>query len=91
MLHEFALERRNLHGHFSRELAPVLTIEPGDSVRIWVPNSGWRLDSGEQFGPLDERLDGGHALAGRIEVRRATQVVNERSGVHAVLRDDALR
>ena len=71
MQHELALERRNLHGHFSRDLAPALTIEPGDSVRISVPNSGWRLDSGEQFRPLDERLDGGHALAGPIEVRGA--------------------
>jgi acetamidase/formamidase len=71
MLHELALERRNLHGHFSRGLDPVLTIEPGDSVRISVPNSGWRLESGKRFQPLDEKLDGGHALAGPIEVRGA--------------------
>jgi acetamidase/formamidase len=71
VLHELALERRTLHGHFSRDLAPVLAIEPGDSVRISVPNSGWRLDSGERFSPLDERLDAGHALAGPIEVRGA--------------------
>jgi len=69
--HELALERRNLHGHFSRDLEPVLTVEPGDSVRISVPNAGWRLDSGERFAPLDEKLDGGHALAGPIEVRGA--------------------
>ncbi|MFL6006854.1 MAG: acetamidase/formamidase family protein [Gaiellaceae bacterium] len=71
MLHELALERQNLHGHFSRDLAPALAIEPGDSVRISVPNSGWRLDSGERFSPLDEKLDAGHALAGPIEVRGA--------------------
>ena len=71
MRHELALERRNLHGHFSRNLEPALTIEPGDAVGISVPNSGWRLDSGERFAPLDERLDGGHALVGPIEVRGA--------------------
>jgi acetamidase/formamidase len=80
VLHELALERRNLHGHFSRDLEPVLTVEPGDSVRISVPNAGWRLDSGERFAPLDEKLDGGHALAGPIEVRgaRARQTLGVR-------------
>ena len=34
VIHELPLERRNLHGHFSRDLAPVLTIEPGDSVAL---------------------------------------------------------
>ncbi len=71
MLHELALERRNLHGHFSRDLEAVLTIEPGDSVRIAVPNAGWRLDSYERFGPLDPELDAWHPLAGPIEVRGA--------------------
>jgi acetamidase/formamidase len=32
MIHELPLERRSLHGHFSRDLEPVLSIEPGDSV-----------------------------------------------------------
>ena len=32
MLHELPLERRTIHGHFSRELEPVLTVDPGDSV-----------------------------------------------------------
>ena len=49
MIHELPLEQRTLHGHFSRDLEPVLVIEPGDSVRIAVPNAGWFLDSGEQF------------------------------------------
>ncbi len=68
-LHELPLERRNLHGHFSRDLTPVLTIEPGDSVRIAVPNAGWYLESGELFEPRDAKLDAGHALAGPIEGR----------------------
>jgi acetamidase/formamidase len=85
VLHELALERRNLHGHFSRDLAPALAIDPGDSVRMSVPNSGWRLDSGERFGPLDEKLDGGHALAGPIEVRGA------RAGQTLAVRIDHIR
>jgi acetamidase/formamidase len=70
-VHELPLERRTLHGHFSRDLEPVLEIDAGDSVRISVPNAGWRLASGEVFEPRDPRLDEGHALAGPIWVRGA--------------------
>jgi acetamidase/formamidase len=68
---ELPLERRTLHGHFSRDLEPVLTVEPGDSVRFRAPSSAWRLESGELFEPRDPDLDGGHALLGPIEVRGA--------------------
>lgn len=70
-VHELPLERRTLHGHFSPDLPPVLAVESGDSVRFSTPSSGWYLASGEQFEPRDETLDGGHALAGPIEVRGA--------------------
>jgi acetamidase/formamidase len=70
-IHELPLERRTLHGHFSRDLPPVLEVEPGDSVRISVPNAGWWLTAEERFEPRDERLDAGHALAGPVAVRGA--------------------
>ncbi len=70
-LHEIPLERRTLHGHFSRELEPVVTIDPGDRVAFSCPNSGWHLLSGERFEPYDEELDAGHALIGPVEVRGA--------------------
>jgi acetamidase/formamidase len=73
VIHELALEQSNLHGHFSRDLEPVLTIDPGDSVRIAVPNAGWHLDSGDQFESRDPAIDTGHALAGPIEVRGARE------------------
>jgi acetamidase/formamidase len=71
VIHELALEQHNLRGHFSRDLEPVLTIDPGDSVRIAVPNAGWYLDSRDQFPSRDPSIDTGHALAGPIEVRGA--------------------
>jgi acetamidase/formamidase len=71
MTHELPLEQRYLHGHFSRELEPVLTVERGDTVRFSVPNAGWYLDSGEQFASRDPSVDTGHALAGPIAVRGA--------------------
>jgi acetamidase/formamidase len=70
-VHELPLEQRTLHGHFSRDLEPVLTVEPGDSVRFSVPNAGWYLESEEQFVSRDPSVDNGHALAGPIEVRGA--------------------
>jgi len=77
VIHELPLERHNLHGHFSRDLPPVLTVDPGDSVRIDVPNAGWWLASQKRFEPRADGLDDGHALAGPVEVRgaRAGQVL----------------
>jgi acetamidase/formamidase len=73
MIHELPLERRTLHGYFSRELEPVLSIDPGDSVRLRALSSGWRWDADREF--LEERdaehLDSGHALCGPIEVHGA--------------------
>jgi acetamidase/formamidase len=73
VIHRLPLERRTLHGHFSRELPPVLTVDPGDSVRFQALNSGWRWEPDAEF--LDERdaqgLDSGHALSGPIAVRGA--------------------
>ena len=78
MVHELPLERRTVHGHFSRDLPPVLSIDPGDSVAFSSPDAGWGIgppsdDAGtrEKFGPLDPELDSGHPLLGPIEVRGA--------------------
>jgi acetamidase/formamidase len=72
VIHELPLEQRTLHGRFSRDLPPVLTIDPGDSVRFATPNAGWELTGPRDvFGSLEPSLDTGHALAGPIEVRGA--------------------
>jgi len=77
-VHEIPLERATLHGHFSPELAPVVEIEPGDTVRFATLDAGWGLeapllDSAERrlFEPREEELDDGHALVGPIAVRGA--------------------
>ena len=71
MIHKLPLERRTLHGQFSRELEPVLSVDPGDSVRFATPNANWFVESGERFAEYDPELDKGHALAGPVEVRGA--------------------
>ena len=69
--HELPLDAANLHGHFSCELEPALTIDPGDSVRISVPNAAWQLSQDEHVASRDPEIDTGHALAGPIAVRDA--------------------
>jgi acetamidase/formamidase len=75
--HELPLDASVLHGYFSLDLEPVLTVDPGDSVAFSVPNAAWRVGRNEPFAPRDPELDTGHALAGPIEVRgaRAGQVL----------------
>jgi acetamidase/formamidase len=72
VIHELPLERATVHGHFSRDLPPVVTVDPGDSVRFSALNAGWRWDPERE---VDYRrpgdLDEGHALCGPIEVRGA--------------------
>jgi acetamidase/formamidase len=73
-LHEIPLERRTLHGHFSRDLEPILTVESGDSIAFSTLDAGWGLeppgpDGRRRFEPRDPELDEGHALVGPIEIR----------------------
>jgi acetamidase/formamidase len=80
--HELPLDPANLHGYFSRELEPVLTVAPGDSVRFAVPNAGWEVARDEHVAARDPERDTGHALAGPIEVGGA------RAGQTLVVRID---
>lgn len=85
-LHEIPLERRTLHGHFSRDLEPVLTIQPGDTIAISTLDAGWGLEGGSwerrHFEPRDPELDAGHPLIGPVEVAgaRAGQTLEVRVG-----------
>jgi acetamidase/formamidase len=69
MVHELPCESWALHGHFSCELEPVLSIDPGDTVRISTPNHAWDVEPQERVPARNPELDTGHALAGPIEVR----------------------
>jgi len=71
VIHELPLERRTIHGRWSRDLEPVLTIDPGDSVRFETLGAFWADDAGE---PMFKRADDdGHALSGAIAVRGAAK------------------
>jgi acetamidase/formamidase len=85
--HEIPLERRTLHGHYSRELEPVLEIDSGDTVAFATLDAGWGVeplhaDGSERrrFEPRDPELDDGHPLIGPVAVRgaKAGQVLEVR-------------
>lgn len=74
-LHEIPLERRTVHGHFSRDLEPVAEVRSGDVLRFSTLDAGWgleppRADGSERkrFSPLDPELDAGHPLIGPVAV-----------------------
>ncbi|MDX6485008.1 MAG: hypothetical protein QOF43_161, partial [Gaiellaceae bacterium] len=71
MIHDIPLEEGTVHGYFSSSLPPVLSIEPGDSVRFQSLNAGWRWDADREHFERDTALHAGHALSGPIEVRGA--------------------
>ena len=70
-VHELPLAVETVHGYFSRELPPALTVEPGDSVRFRSLNAGWRWEPDAELFERDTALHDGHALNGPIEVRGA--------------------
>lgn len=67
----------SLHGHYSQELSPVLTICPGDTVHIRTLDAGWSVyEYDDPFGappkvPHDRQRDPGHALCGPIAIQGA--------------------
>jgi len=70
--HVLPLERRTLHGHFSRELPSVLEIESGDEVLFKTLDARWSVGSDwRRFEPMDPDLDTGHALCGPVTIRGA--------------------
>jgi acetamidase/formamidase len=66
-------DRNALHGSFSREFCPVLTIRSGDTVEYTTLDAGWGSPSpveGKRIKLFERRkgLDAGHALCGPIYI-----------------------
>jgi acetamidase/formamidase len=82
VIHEIPLREDTVHGYFSSALSPVVTIDPGDSVRFQALNAGWRWHAEHEQFERDAGLHDGHALTGPVEVRGA------RAGQTLVVRID---
>src|SRR5690242_6322322 len=78
MHHDLRAREGTVHGWFDRDAAPVLTVDPGDSVSMQTLDCWW---SAGQLAPGQSIVDRprtagwqpdvGHALTGPIEVRGA--------------------
>jgi acetamidase/formamidase len=73
-------DQRTLHGAFSRDLIPILTIDSGDTVRFRTLDSDWNLarrqstrydEPPAQFTPRPVGQEQGHPLCGPIAIRGA--------------------
>lgn len=78
-IHHLEPTRPTLHGHFSPDLVPVLTIDPGDSVHFRTLDANWGLASyiagkgieRAEFAGRVSPEDDGHALTGPVAIRGA--------------------
>jgi acetamidase/formamidase len=66
--------RENLHGHFSRDLPPIATVDSGDTVELSTIDAWWGLeDFSTEYGPRETlhhpEAHHGHAMTGPIAVR----------------------
>ncbi|MGY1618691.1 acetamidase/formamidase family protein [Geodermatophilus sp. SYSU D00691] len=70
-------DARTLHGWFDRDLPPVLSVDPGTTVRFRTLDSGWFLephtgDVATRRRAPEHTEGAGHALTGPVEVRGAS-------------------
>jgi acetamidase/formamidase len=74
-LHTIEPTVATLHGVFWRDFAPVVTIDPGDTIHFTTLDAGWGLDGPEEprryFQPRLPGRGNGHALCGPVAVRGA--------------------
>jgi acetamidase/formamidase len=76
-LHIIESTEDTVHTFFSNELAPILTINSGDTVRYRTLDAGGGLEppppagSRQKLKPRREGLSDGHALCGPIAIREA--------------------
>jgi acetamidase/formamidase len=75
-VHHLDVSRETVRGRFNRDLPPVLTIDPGDTVIYRTLDASWGYAGERHFGlpqdlKPDRSIDTGHALTGPIDVRGA--------------------
>lgn len=89
--YDLKAERSTLHGHFSRDLPPAASIQPGDTVRFQCLEANWGL---EPYNGVDLKrrefegrlpvLDDGHALTGPVYINGAKPGMTLAARVNAI-------
>ena len=77
-MHTIHPEPATLRGYLSRDLVPILTVEPGDTVRYQTLDAAWgaieqaaNFAEPRAFEPRNTQQDAGHAICGPVAVRGA--------------------
>lgn len=77
-IYELQTDAGTVHGCFSADRAPILTIDPGDTVRFQTLDAGWGLEPNRADGSRrrtlerpDPARDRGHAMCGPVAIRGA--------------------
>jgi len=77
-IHSLTPTLRTLHGRFSRDIEPVLTIKSGDVVRFQTLDAGWcdfeqakPFEKPSRLVGRDRERDWGHALTGPVAIEGA--------------------
>src|SRR5262249_46712374 len=80
---------RALHGYFSRELAPALTIDSGDVVSFQTLDAGWgaiEQEAGfsepQDYIPRDLARDVAHPRPGPVSIRGARAAMPRKTGTN---------
>lgn len=76
MIHKIHLKSENLHGSFSNEYKPILTVNSGDSIRMQTPDIEWGYSASkgiekELFKSAAKEETPLHPMVGPIEVKGA--------------------
>jgi acetamidase/formamidase len=92
-IHLLEPRRETLHGHWSRDLAPVLTIDSGESVRFKCLDAMWCAGRPgkwpwKRFEPRVPELDEGHALTGPVAIRGARAGMTLEISIDAIVPGD---
>jgi acetamidase/formamidase len=76
MIHKIELSQQNLHGSFSKEYHPILTVKSGDSIQLKTPDIQWGYSKikGEERVFLQSAVNEekpGHPMIGPIAIEEA--------------------
>jgi acetamidase/formamidase len=84
-------QKGTLHGSFSRDYKPVISINSGDTINFKTLEAAWGLQphSSEgyrkKFQPREKPRDSGHALVGPVEIRGAKPGMTLEIKIHEVI------